>query len=105
LDIGTANLGNSGGQLVGDVKLAEWGYGAGLGAGYGDGDGYHGVSSDGSSNVGLMAKVGVLSAEISTNLKAVGNYMSSFVDIASTIISDMVNEVIDPEVKVPEETG
>ena len=103
LDIGTVNLGNSGGQLVGDAKLAEGEYGAGFGAGYGDGDGSHGVSADGSSNVGLMAKVGVLSAEVSTNLKAVGNYLSSFVDIASTIISDMVNEVIDPEVKVPEE--
>ncbi|WP_368670799.1 RHS repeat domain-containing protein [Algoriphagus sp. AGSA1] len=103
LDIGTANLGTSGGQLVGDAKLAEGEYGAGFGAGYGDGDGSHGVSAGGSSNVGLMAKVGVLNAEVSTNLKAVGNYISSFVDIASTIISDMVNEVINPEVRVPEE--
>lgn len=103
LDVGTANLGTSSGQLVGDAKLVDGGYGAGIGAGYGDGNGSQGVSADGNYNVGLKTKIGIFSAEVSTNLKAVGNYFSSVVDIAATVIGDMVNEMIKPEINVPEE--
>ncbi|WP_238531830.1 RHS repeat domain-containing protein [Nitritalea halalkaliphila] len=103
LDVGTANLGSSNGQMVGDAKLYDGGFGVGIGAGVGDKDGSQGVSADGNYNVGLKTKIGIFSAEVSTNLKAVGSYFSSVVDIAATVIGDMVNEMIKPEVNVPEE--
>jgi|GEM_PF-679510 len=103
LDVGKVNFGSSSGQLVGDAKLVEGGYAAGIGDGYGDWNGSQGVFADGNYNVGLKTKIWIFSAEVSTNLKAVGSYFSSVVDIAATVIGDMVNEMIKPEINVPEE--
>ncbi|NJN28516.1 MAG: hypothetical protein HC819_22345 [Cyclobacteriaceae bacterium] len=93
LGLGNANIGTENGEMTGDASLAN----VSVKGVAGD------ASIDTSGEVGFGAVIGNISAEVSVNLNAVGNYIEGTVEILGAVVNEMVDSIINPEKKTPDE--
>lgn len=95
LELGSVDIVSTNGKWSANFAETQTMHGGGMGTGLGDT--HSSIFANGSADmVGVGAAIGNFTLEMSTNLKAVGQYISNSIDIAATIVGSLVNEKISP---------